>query len=63
VLGQVIAWSGDASPEKQTRRLTVNMGLGVRTHENSTLVLIDCQREMLETFRSETSAELAREHA
>jgi len=52
-----------ASPEKQTRRLTVNRDLGVGTHENSALVQIDCQKEMFETFRSETSAELVREHA
>jgi len=33
--------------------------LGVWTHENSALVLIDYQKEMFETIRSETSAELA----
>jgi hypothetical protein len=33
--------------------------LGVWTSENSTLGLIDYQREMFETIRSETSAELA----
>ena len=33
--------------------------LGVWTYENSALVLIDYQKEMFETIRSETSAELA----
>jgi limonene-1,2-epoxide hydrolase/nicotinamidase-related amidase len=33
--------------------------LGVWTHENSALVLIDYQKEMFETIRSETSAALA----
>jgi nicotinamidase-related amidase len=33
--------------------------LGVWTHENSALVLIDYQKEMFETIRSETTAELA----
>jgi len=37
----------------------VNRDLGVWTYENSALVLIDYQKEMFETIRSETSAELA----
>jgi nicotinamidase-related amidase len=37
----------------------MNRDLGVWTYENSALVLIDYQNEMLETIRSETSAELA----
>jgi nicotinamidase-related amidase len=37
----------------------VNSDLGVWTYENSALVLIDYQKEMFETIRSETSAELA----
>jgi hypothetical protein len=41
----------------------MNRVLGVGTYENSALVLIDCQREMLETIRSETSADRARKHA
>jgi nicotinamidase-related amidase len=36
--------------------------LGVWTYENSALVLIDYQKEMFETIRSETSAELADLH-
>ncbi len=32
--------------------------LGIWTHEDSALVLIDCQKEMFETIRSKTSAEL-----
>src|SRR5246500_17671 len=37
----------------------MNKGLGVWTYQNSALVLIDYQKEMFETIRSETSAELA----
>lgn len=37
----------------------MNRDLGVWTYENSALVLIDYQKEMFETIRSETSAELA----
>lgn len=37
----------------------MNRDLGVWTYENSALVLIDCQKEIFETIRSETSAELA----
>jgi nicotinamidase-related amidase len=37
----------------------MNRDLGVWTHENSALVLIDYQKEMFETIRSETSADLA----
>src|SRR5579863_48967 len=37
----------------------MNRELGVWTYENSALVLIDYQKEMFETIRSETSAELA----
>lgn len=37
----------------------MNSDLGVWTYENSALVLIDYQKEMFETIRSETSAELA----
>src|SRR5258705_7619454 len=37
----------------------MNRDLGVWTSENSALVLIDYQKEMFETIRSETSAELA----
>jgi nicotinamidase-related amidase len=37
-------------------------GLGVWTYENSALLLIDYQKEMFETIRSETSAELAELH-
>ena len=33
--------------------------LGVWTYENSALLLIDYQKEMFETIRSETSANLA----
>jgi nicotinamidase-related amidase len=36
--------------------------LGVWTYENSVLVLIDYQKEMFETIRSETSADLAELH-
>jgi hypothetical protein len=36
--------------------------LGVWTSENSALVLIDYQKEMFETIRSETSASLADLH-
>ena len=36
--------------------------LGVWTYENSALVLIDYQKEMFETIRSETSASLAELH-
>ncbi len=36
--------------------------LGVWTYENSALVLIDYQKEMFETIRSETSANLAELH-
>jgi nicotinamidase-related amidase len=36
--------------------------LGVWTNENSALVLIDYQKEMFETIRSETSAQLAELH-
>ena len=36
----------------------MNRDLGVWTFENSALVLIDYQKEMFETIRSETSAEL-----
>jgi nicotinamidase-related amidase len=36
--------------------------LGVWTNENSALVLIDYQKEMFETIRSETGAELAELH-
>src|SRR6266576_495582 len=36
--------------------------LGVWTYENSALVLIDYQKEMFETIRSETSANLADLH-
>ena len=41
----------------------MNRDLGVRTYENSALVLIDRKKEEFETIRSETSAELASEHA
>jgi len=37
----------------------MNRDLGVWTYENSALVLIDYQKEMFETIRSETSADLA----
>ena len=37
-------------------------GLGVWTYENSALVLIDYQKEMFETIRSETSSKLADLH-
>jgi len=37
----------------------MNRDLGVWTSENSALVLIDYQKEMFETIKSETSAELA----
>jgi len=37
----------------------MNRDLGVWTSENCALVLIDYQKEMFETIRSETSAELA----
>src|ERR1700745_1012930 len=37
----------------------MNRDLGVWTYENSALVLIDYQKEMFKTIRSETSAELA----
>jgi nicotinamidase-related amidase len=37
----------------------MNRDLGVWTYENSALVLIDYQKEMFETIRSETSAQLA----
>ena len=37
----------------------MNRDLGVWTYENSARVLIDYQKEMFETIRSETSAELA----
>jgi len=37
----------------------MNRDLGIWTYENSALVLIDYQKEMFETIRSETSAELA----
>src|ERR1700752_4451093 len=37
----------------------MNRDLGVWTYENSVLVLIDYQKEIFETIRSETSAELA----
>ena len=37
----------------------MNRDLGVWTYQNSALVLIDYQKEMFETIRSETSAELA----
>ena len=37
----------------------MNRDLGVWTYENSALVLIDYQKEMFETIRSETSPELA----
>src|SRR6266850_1633375 len=37
----------------------MNSNLGVWTYENSALVLIDYQKEMFETIRSETSPELA----
>ena len=40
----------------------MNRDLGVWTNENSALVLIDYQKEMFETIRSETSAELADLH-
>jgi nicotinamidase-related amidase len=40
----------------------MNRDLGVWTSENSALVLIDYQKEMFETIRSETSAELADLH-
>ena len=36
--------------------------LGVWTYENSALVLIDYQKEMFETIRSETGAEVAELH-
>jgi nicotinamidase-related amidase len=47
------------SCERQTRRKAMTKDLGVWTYENSALVLIDYQKEMFETIRSETSAELA----
>src|ERR1700752_4850543 len=40
----------------------MNRDLGVWTYENSALVLIDYQKEMFETIRSETSADLAEVH-
>src|SRR5467141_3140452 len=40
----------------------MNSDLGVWTFENSALVLIDYQKEMFETIRSETSANLAELH-
>jgi nicotinamidase-related amidase len=40
----------------------MNKDLGVWTYENSALVLIDYQKEMFETIRSETSATLANLH-
>lgn len=40
----------------------MNRDLGVWTYENSALVLIDYQKEMFDTIRSETSAELADLH-
>src|SRR4029077_16684166 len=45
--------------ERQPRREMMTRDLGVWTYENSALVLIDYQKEMFETIRSETSAELA----
>jgi nicotinamidase-related amidase len=38
--------------------MTMNSDLGVWTHEDCALVLIDYQKEMFEVIRSETSAEL-----
>ena len=40
----------------------MNRDLGVWTYENSALVLIDYQKEMFETIRSETGPELAELH-
>src|SRR5260221_5717395 len=48
--------------ERQGRNSMTTRDLGVWTNENSALVLIDYQKEMFETIRSETGQELADLH-
>src|SRR5260370_25568118 len=50
------------SRQTTERRRIMTRELGVWTNENSALVLIDYQKEMFETIRSETDAELADLH-
>jgi len=59
MLDHVSASSGALRPLKMSEERNDEQDLGVWTYENSALVLIDYQKEMFETIRSETSAELA----
>src|SRR6266850_5428736 len=49
--------------QKGERPVTPTNALGVWTYEDCALVLVDYQREMFDSIRSETSADLVELHA